>query len=77
MPIDVKSLDPASRKLFSYFRYRHLPEHLQSRSRPFRDLAEHILESTPASAERTAAMRKLLEAKDCAVRAALPDDPED
>jgi hypothetical protein len=58
-------------QLRRYFQYEHLPAMLQVISAPFAVLADHIL-SVPSSAERTAAMRKLLEAKDCAVRAALP-----
>ncbi|MGE0831002.1 MAG: hypothetical protein AB7O04_16835 [Hyphomonadaceae bacterium] len=55
-----------------YFGYGHLPEPLQARSKPFADLARHIIDTTPRNAERTVALRKLLEAKDAGVRAALP-----
>lgn len=56
-----------------YFQYKQLPEHLQAISKPFRNLAELML-SQPChdDAELMAGLRKLLEAKDCAVRAALP-----
>lgn len=54
-----------------FFEYRHLPEKLQSVSVQFYLMAEHIIEHLPRNPERTAALRKLLEAKDCAVRAAL------
>lgn len=54
-----------------FFAYAHLPAPLQAVSKPFADLADHIL-TLPRNAERTTALRKLLEAKDCAVRAALP-----
>jgi len=77
MAIDLKTLDPASRKLLSYFKYKHLPAHLQDKSKPFRAFAEWIIETFPSSPERTVALRKLLESKDCAVRSALPEDPED
>lgn len=60
--------------MLRWFRYRHLPEHLQASSRPFCALAEIIVETIPRSAERTVALRKLLEAKDAAVRAALPPE---
>ncbi len=62
-------------KLLRYFKYDHLPVHLQTQSKPFGDLAGHIVDTLKPSAERTVALRKLLEAKDCAVRAALPDEP--
>jgi len=53
-----------------FFAYAHLPPHLQTVSKPFGDLALHLL-SLPRCAERTVALRKLLEAKDAAVRANL------
>ena len=57
--------------LLQFFEYSHLPEHLQDISIPFHRLA-HIMEATlPANLEKSAMMRKLLEAKDCAVRAKL------
>lgn len=55
-----------------FFHYNHLPPSLQARSKPFCDLARAIIDTTPRNAERTVALRKLLEAKDCAIRAALP-----
>jgi hypothetical protein len=58
--------------ILRFFHYAHLPPQLQARSKPFCDLARLIFDTTPNNAERTTAFRKLLEAKDCAVRAALP-----
>ena len=55
--------------LLQFFAYAHLPEHLQAVSRPFGELANVIVETLPRNPERTTALRKLLEAKDCAVRA--------
>lgn len=57
--------------LLQFFEYSHLPDHLQEHSRPFCDLAKLIVETLPSNPERTTALRKLLEAKDCAVRARL------
>ena len=57
--------------IVKFFAYAHLPPFLQSVSKPFADLALHIL-NVPRCAERTVALRKLLEAKDAGVRAALP-----
>ena len=57
--------------LLKYFRYEHLPEKLQGFSKPYCELAQWINDTIPPSAERTVALRKLLESKDCAVRAAL------
>lgn len=57
--------------IMQFFGYAHLPEHLQASSKPFGDLAQWIVSTLPRSAERTVALRKLLEAKDAAVRAKL------
>lgn len=54
-----------------FFAYAHLPEHLQAVSKPFGELAAKIIETLPRNPERTVALRKLLEAKDAAVRALL------
>lgn len=54
-----------------FFSYDHLPPELQEIARPFADLAKAIVKSLPENPERTAAMRKLLESKDCAVRSYL------
>ena len=55
-----------------YFSYKHLPEGLQKLSMPFADLAQYIVEmATENPAEVAAGLRKLLEAKDCIVRAGL------
>jgi hypothetical protein len=58
-------------KLMQFFKYDHLPEHLQAVSKPFGDLAQAIVDTLPQNPERTTALRKLLEAKDCAVRALI------
>lgn len=64
---------PVPPALLKHFRYEHLPGHLQAVSRPFCELARYMVDNLPNCAERTAGLRKLLEAKDCAVRAALED----
>ena len=61
-------------RMLQFFTYSHLPEHLQQISKPFCDLAVNIVETLPMNPERTVALRKLLEAKDCAVRALLWKD---
>lgn len=57
--------------ILRFFHYSHLPEKLKTASKPFCDLAGYLVETLPRNAERTTALRKLLEAKDCAVRANL------
>ena len=64
---------PAVRSLLQYFAYQHLPQRLQEVSKPLHDLAHHLALTLPQNAELTTGLRKLLEAKDCFVRAALPD----
>ena len=52
-----------------YFSYDHLPQQLQKVSQPIHDLAHLMEEMLPDGPEKSAGMRKLLEAKDCFVRA--------
>lgn len=61
---------PADRML-QFFAYAHLPAKLSMVSKPFCDLAEYVVATVPMNPERTVALRKLLEAKDCAVRAMM------
>lgn len=76
--------DPLIEPLLVLFDYAHLPAHLQSISKPFCDLAHAIVKGDnvpggtvtigsglPRNPERTVALRKLLEAKDCALRAVM------
>jgi hypothetical protein len=65
---------PAVVGLLRYFEFAHLPEHLQSISRPLCLLAEEMVGRLPDGPELSTGLRKLLEAKDCFVRAAL-DNP--
>lgn len=55
-------------RMLKYFQYSHLPGLLQEVSIPFYNLAHHIVATQMMTAERTVCLRKLLEAKDCAVR---------
>lgn len=58
-------------RMLKWFAYTHLPIHLQSVSKPFAELAVFIDSTISPGPEQTIALRKLLEAKDAAVRAAL------
>ena len=62
---------PMNENLLQFFAYQHLPAHLQKISKPFGELAEQIVATLPPNPERITALRKLLESKDCAVRAQL------
>lgn len=57
--------------IMKYFSFDHLPEDLQSASRPFHATATWVDQNLPNGAEKSTALRKLLEGKDAAVRAAL------
>lgn len=57
--------------ILQFFTWTHLPGHLAEVSKPFAILAQEIVETLPRNPERTVALRKLLEAKDAAVRAKL------
>ncbi|QYM70631.1 hypothetical protein K1X80_09945 [Pseudomonas sp. So3.2b] len=57
--------------IMKYFEYAHLPPHLQEVSKPIGDLARQMNDQLPDGPEKSAGLRKLLEAKDCLVRAKL------
>lgn len=57
--------------ILKFFAWQHLPKKLQDVSRPFGELSDWIAVFLPDNAEKAVALRKLLEAKDCAVRSAL------
>jgi hypothetical protein len=59
--------------ILQFFRYEHLPQRFQDVSRPFCEMAQAIVNELPRNPERTVALRKLLEAKDAAVRAFLAE----
>lgn len=60
--------------ILRYFAYEHLQdETMREMSKGFYDLAHRVVVTAPRCPERTVALRKLLEGKDAAVRACLPD----
>lgn len=58
-------------RMLKWFEWDHLPENLQRVSKPFADLAQKICNHIEPGPERTVSLRKLLEAKDAAVRATV------
>ena len=77
-------MNPSVAHVLQFFKYKHLPAHLQAVSKPFCDLAHAMAEGDgpesgtvtfglilPDNPEKTVALRKLLEAKDAAVRTLL------
>lgn len=71
-PTEFTAEQLATDPILRFFHYGHLPQTLQASSKPFCDLAGHIVATLPRNAERTVALRKLLEAKDAGVRANVP-----
>lgn len=75
-PTPAEALEALERQfpVLKYFRFEHLPNPaLRDRSKPFADLArDFAARGANNPAELAAGLRKLLEAKDCMVRAALP-----
>ena len=59
--------------ILKHFRYEHLPEGLAAISKPFAEHANEMATLLPRGPEVLAGLRKLLEAKDCFVRAALAE----
>ncbi len=58
-------------RMLRWFEYAHLPAGLQKASKPFSVLAHGIVAMVAPGPERTVCLRKLLEAKDAAVRALM------
>lgn len=71
-PSEFSAAQVATDPILHFFHYAHLPPKLQETSKAFFLLAAHVVNTLPRNAERTVALRKLLEAKDAAVRANLP-----
>lgn len=65
---------PQTEHILQFFRHDHLPPHLAEVSRPFTEIAGKIVLMCPRNPERTVALRKLLEAKDAAVRAVVAEN---
>lgn len=63
-------------RLLKWLRHDHLPPHLQAVVKPIDTLAQEMDGTLAEGAEKTAGMRKLVEAKDCFVRARLEQDEE-
>lgn len=64
-------LHPSIEHVMKFFSYSHLPTKLQEISKPFCELADKVAHQLPDNPETTVALRKLLEAKDAAVRAMI------
>lgn len=65
--INPATRHPGTQAALRPFQWDHLPARLQVISRPFAELADQLVATLPDDPELTAALRKLREAKDCAV----------
>jgi len=68
----MAELHPSVAAILKFFTYEHLPVDLQAISQPMAEMAHSMAQTLPQNAELTTGLRKLLEAKDCFVRARLP-----
>ena len=71
--ININTDDKGNKQsvILQFFAYDHLPEHLQEVSQEFFFMAQYLDRVILTSAEKSVALRKLLESKDSAVRAAM------
>ena len=67
----LQNVSPPIASVLKFFAFAHLPPHLRETSALFCDLANRVATGS-SNPETTVALRKLLEAKDAAVRALLP-----
>lgn len=69
--MDVSGRHPSTANLARFFESDHLPADLRATSYRCAQLAEYMIANLPDGPELSAGLRKLLEAKDCFVRAML------
>lgn len=71
-------MHPSTEAILCFFTYDHLHGEQRELAQEFADFAHRIakrVEDTPHGAELTTGLRKIMEAKDCIVRATLPAEP--
>jgi hypothetical protein len=69
--LNLDERHPGTVAVARFFSSAHLPDHLRAIAQPCEQLAAEMLAELPDGPELTAGLRKLLEAKDCFVRARL------
>ena len=72
--MDLEGRHPATVHIARFFAFDHLPEPMRTISAYSYHLAEAMFRDLPDGPELTTGLRKLLEGKDCFVRAALPPE---
>ena len=72
MSINVNTKPDGTKQstIVQFFTYEEFDEHLQEIAKEFYFMAEYLDRLLPTSAEKSVTLRKLLESKDSAVRAA-------
>jgi len=70
-PVNAEGRHPATQQIARFFTFDHLDGDLRPPSRACAELAQEMIDKIPDGPELTTGLRKLLEAKDCFVRAAL------
>lgn len=68
--LDTKKDGTKQSTILQFFAYEGIDEHLQEIAKEFYFMAEYLDRILPTSAEKSVTLRKLLESKDSAVRAA-------
>lgn len=68
-------MHPAIEHVLQFFEYNHLEGDARTVSARFYHLANELVHQLPGNPETTACLRKLLEAKDCAVRSVIAGEP--
>lgn len=69
--INTEGRHPSTQQIARHFDYEHLKTPMRGFSQQCYDLAANMIHDLPDGPELTAGLRKLLEAKDCFVRASL------
>lgn len=69
--VDYDEETDVNNPIMQHFDFEHLPDFLQDVSKPLCVLAQQMNQDLPDGPEKSAGLRKLLEAKDCFVRAGL------
>lgn len=70
-PVSAEGRHPGTQQLARWFTFDHLREDVRPPSRACAELAQEMISTLPDGPELTTGLRKLLEAKDCFVRAAI------
>lgn len=77
MDIDLIGRHPATQQIMRWFVWDHLRSvRLRNVSQQVAALADEMVSALPDGPELTSGLRKLLEAKDCFVRAAVESEGE-